>query len=107
PDHLKTDQQLIAGNALVEAGTFLAILLGTILGGRLIILNAGPFWVCVVTLLIALGGLLSSFWIPKAGPDEPELTINSNIFSEIWRIIKYSTKNVKCLSQFWAFPGFG
>ena len=35
PDHLR-ENELVAGNALIETGTFLAILLGTIFGGMMI-----------------------------------------------------------------------
>ena len=107
PDHLKTENELIAGNALIEGGTFLAILLGTILGGVLIILNTGPFWVCVATMLVALFGLCSSFWIPKAGPDDPSLRLNFNLFKETWAIVKYSTEqrevflSIIGISWFW------
>ncbi len=40
PDHLATDE-LVGGNALIEAGTFLAILIGTIAGVHLIV---GAAW---------------------------------------------------------------
>ena len=40
PQHLR-DDELVAGNALIEAGTFLAILLGTILGGSTVLLADG------------------------------------------------------------------
>ena len=40
PQHLRADE-LVAGNALIEAGTFLAILLGTILGGSVVLLGNG------------------------------------------------------------------
>ena len=40
PELLKKDE-LIGGNALIETGTFLAILLGTMYGGVLITVRAG------------------------------------------------------------------
>ncbi len=40
PQHLHEDE-LVAGNALIEAGTFLAILFGTILGGSVVLLAQG------------------------------------------------------------------
>src|SRR5262245_7594457 len=40
PQHLR-EEELVAGNALIEAGTFLAILLGTILGGSIVMLGNG------------------------------------------------------------------
>lgn len=107
PDHLKTSDELIAGNALIEGGTFVAILLGTILGGILIILDTGPLWVCVAILLVAFSGLCTSFWIPAAGPDEPGLPLSFNLFKETWNIVKYSTEkrevflSIFGISWFW------
>ena len=50
PQHLR-DEELVAGNALIEAGTFLAILLGTILGGSVVLIANGALIVgaCGVT----------------------------------------------------------
>jgi len=66
------------GNALVEAGTFLAILFGTILGG---ILASFDEYVLPVTIAIlffsALGRLVSQF-IPKARAEQPGLAIDYN-----------------------------
>ncbi len=45
---LLTENELVEGNALVEMGTFLAILVGTILGGVLIAKENGPYIVCAV-----------------------------------------------------------
>ena len=56
PDHL-AEQELVAGNALIEAGTFLAILLGTIAGGALIGLDDGmPRIVSGPGIAVAIGG---------------------------------------------------
>src|ERR1700722_15122837 len=43
PQHLEEDE-LLSGNAYIESGTFLAILLGTILGGALILQSGGTYW---------------------------------------------------------------
>ncbi|HET6308207.1 MAG TPA: MFS transporter, partial [Rhodopila sp.] len=39
PDHLR-EEELVAGNGLVEASTFLAILAGTVAGGALVLLGS-------------------------------------------------------------------
>ena len=52
PDILKKDE-LIGANALVEAGTFLAILLGTILGGVLILVENGSTIISVIVMAMA------------------------------------------------------
>lgn len=63
PVHLPKNE-LLAGNALIEAGTFIAILAGTLLGGVLIIYHEGA--VLVAMLLVAASGWLLSLLIPAA-----------------------------------------
>ena len=66
---------------MVESGTFLAILLGTILGGTLIALGAyGAHSAAALCFLIAVLGYVSSRGIPPAPPPEPQLRINWNPF---------------------------
>ena len=65
PQHLR-DDELVAGNALIEAGTFLAILLGTILGGSIVLLDRGALIVGVVGVLAAVTGGVASRFIPSA-----------------------------------------
>ncbi|MCB1763934.1 MAG: MFS transporter, partial [Gammaproteobacteria bacterium] len=57
PDHLPGDE-LISGNALIQAATFLAILLGTLAGGLLIMATGGPEIISLALVLIALAGWL-------------------------------------------------
>jgi acyl-[acyl-carrier-protein]-phospholipid O-acyltransferase/long-chain-fatty-acid--[acyl-carrier-protein] ligase len=67
PQHLH-EQELVAGNALIEAGTFLAILAGTILGGSIALLGDGPLIVGVIGVAGAVIGWLSARQIPTAPP---------------------------------------
>ena len=65
PQHLHK-KELVGGNALIESGTFLAILLGTILGGLLTKVDNGPMWISLCIVIIAITGWLSSKKIPFA-----------------------------------------
>jgi 1-acyl-sn-glycerol-3-phosphate acyltransferase len=79
PQVLVTDE-LVGGNALLEMGTFLAILLGTVLGGELA--KLGDITVLDGTLIgIALAGLLFSLAIPRLPAVAPELRIDWNPWS--------------------------
>ena len=109
PQLLKPNE-LVGGNGLVEMGTFLAILLGTLLGAQLIDLpQNGGFWVAVVAIIIAVLGLLSAFAMPAAPAADPALKINWNLFTETWRNLKLIGENrtvfLSCLgiSWFWFF----
>ncbi len=87
PDHLAEDE-LIGGNALIEAGTFLAILIGTIAGGLLILAEGGTAIISGGVIFLALLGLASSFAIPKAPAPAPTLKINANFLSETWTTVR-------------------
>jgi len=89
PDHLEEDE-LIGGNALIEAGTFLAILFGTILGGILILKAGGTMYVSLIVLVMAGIGYWSSGSVPEAKAADPDLKINYNIFTETWNIVKHT-----------------
>ncbi len=107
PVQLK-EHELVAGNGLIGAGTFIAILLGTILGGNLIsIPEHGPVILACTIVLVAVIGLLVSFLILPTPAAEPELPIRYNIFTETARIINTARSNERVflailgISWFW------
>jgi 1-acyl-sn-glycerol-3-phosphate acyltransferase len=77
------ESEIVGGNALVESGTFVAILAGTLAGGYLASLHAGP--VAAVGLALAVAGLAASWLIPRAGGADPDLKIDHNPVRETWR----------------------
>ncbi len=87
PQVLK-EQELVSGNAWIEMGTFLAILLGTLAGGYLAyIKNLPVIGLCVIG--VAVVGYLFARAVPPAVSAEPELKISWNFFGELknlWRI---------------------
>src|SRR5690606_1162371 len=89
PDHLR-EHELVGGNALIETGTFLAILLGTILGGLLILADGGVWMVTGLVLAMAGTGWWASLYIPSAGPAAPALRINPNFLLESWRMVTHA-----------------
>ena len=93
PDHL-ADDELVAGNGLIEAGTFLAILIGSVIGGLFILTPHGKGIISIIIVMIALIGLISSIFIPKTHQYSPQLKINFNFLTETYRVVQYS-------SQFW------
>ncbi len=109
PQHLR-ESELVGGNGLVEMGTFVAILLGTLLGGLLIgIEGRGPLWVGAVVLGVAICGYLASRRIPVAPAAAPDLQINWNPLTETWRNLNFLRTNrvvllsVLGISWFWFF----
>jgi len=109
PQHLNEDE-LVGGNALIESGTFLAILFGTILGGVIAALEMDvAFWLSVTTLVIAFVGYFTSRQIPETPPVAPELKINWNPMTETVRNLKFLKSNkvvflgVLGISWFWFY----
>ncbi|HEX4407789.1 MAG TPA: acyl-[ACP]--phospholipid O-acyltransferase [Xanthobacteraceae bacterium] len=87
PDHLPR-RELPSGNALIEGGTFLAILLGTITAGIAAKGDSNPVhfaWLMIVTSFISW---LSATFIPNTGEGAPDLAINRNIFVSTGSLIK-------------------
>jgi len=78
PERLQAEE-LIGANGLVEMGTFVAILLGTMAAGTLIDSGANGHLVAAgVCIVLALAGLGASLAIPVAAPAAPGLTIDWN-----------------------------
>lgn len=84
-------KELTGGNGMVQMGTYLAILLGTIVGGLLIAIeDVGAVYVMIAILMIALLGWFSSWFIPRAEPTAPELKVNLNFITQTVRIIGHA-----------------
>ncbi len=107
PQHLQ-ENELMGGNGMMSMGTFLAILLGTILGGVLVSIEFyGPMIVAVIVVILAFLGLLTSFFIPTAPAAEETLQIHWNIATQTWQTMKYALENrsvfiaILAISWFW------
>jgi hypothetical protein len=85
PDLLRFDE-LLLGNALVEAGTFLAILIGTI-AGMLIATSHGAHTVAALIVLVALGAWGASQAVPSLPPSAPGTRIEWNFITATGRLI--------------------
>jgi MFS family permease len=69
PQHIG-DNELLAANAQVGMGTFVSILLGTLIGGWLVTTPQGTMQLGALIILVAIIGWLSSCKIPKAPPEK-------------------------------------
>ena len=109
PQHLAEDE-LVGGNALVESGTFLAILIGTIVGGIIAALEMDvAFWLSITVLSVSVIGYLTSRSIPLTPSVVPELKINWNPITETFRNLKFLGTNkvvflaILGISWFWFY----
>jgi 1-acyl-sn-glycerol-3-phosphate acyltransferase len=104
---LLSEKQLTAGNAYVEVGTFVAILIGTIIGG----VGADSVNTVIIpgTIAVALVGLIISYFIPAVPIADPHIKINANPLGPIFSTLKLSFKNksvfnsILGISWFWFF----
>ena len=87
PQHLREDE-LVGGNALVEMGTFLAILAGTIGAGIMMASSGYASLVAGTVVVVAVLGYLASRGIPRAHAALPELVLDWNILRQSWRIMR-------------------
>ena len=93
PQHLG-EAELTGGNGMVEMGTFVAILLGTILGGVLVGLpDVGPHWVAATSVALAIIGRVAAGFVPASPASEPGLAINWNPFTETWKNLGHARGN--------------
>jgi 1-acyl-sn-glycerol-3-phosphate acyltransferase len=94
PQHL-TERELTGGNGMVEMGTFVAILLGNVVGGLMIAIpDVGAHYVGLACIGMAVVGRLASHYIPSSPSVDPHLHINWNPFTETWRNLKLAHENV-------------
>jgi acyl-[acyl-carrier-protein]-phospholipid O-acyltransferase / long-chain-fatty-acid--[acyl-carrier-protein] ligase len=106
PEHL-AEKELVAGNGVIEATTFLAIVAGTVAGGALILLRHGTTLVSATGLVLSLLGLVGAACVPPVPAADPALRIGPNIFAETWRVVRHAAAvrpiwlSVLGLSWFW------
>lgn len=109
PQQLATEE-LVGGNALVESGTYVAIILGLIVGGLAVAIdpeNQATLAVCLI--IVALSGYFASRQVPATSAVDPDLKINWNAWTETWRIVGFARAErsvflaILGISWFWFF----
>lgn len=88
PQHL-SQEELIAGNALVQSGTFVAILVGTMVGGILVAISDDVYVLSLSLVAIALAGYASSLFIPHTPAQDASLVVRWNPLVGSWNNLKY------------------
>jgi len=103
-------KELTGGNGLIEMATFLAILLGTLLGSTLIRIEpVGTYIVAATCVAVAVLGIVTAHKIPAAAAVAPELKINFNPWTSTLESLRHLAGNrtvfLSCLgiSWFWFY----
>jgi len=101
PQHLHKDE-VLAGTGLVEAGTYVAILVGMMLGGALHIMDS-----IIAVIAVALVGYLTCRWVPPAPAQTEETKVDWNPLRASRSLIAFSMGNLElrysvlAISYFW------
>ncbi|NWD76568.1 MFS transporter [Pseudomonas gingeri] len=93
------EDELVGGNGLVEMGTFLAILAGTIGAG---VMMSSAHYAPIVSsaiVLVAVLGYLASRSIPRAAAASPQMRLNWNIFSQSWATLRLGLGQTPAVSR--------
>ncbi len=108
PQHLP-EEELVTGNALVEMGTYLAILGGTIAGGLLIARDGGELIVAAGVVTLAILGRVTAQGVPAAPPSAPDLKMRWDPIFPTIALINLCRRDraiflsILGISWFWAF----
>jgi MFS family permease len=108
PQHLK-ENELIGGNGMVEMGSFVAILLGQVLGAWLAAQSNHEIITSITVLVIALMGYWTSRGVPNSPAADAMLKINWNPITETYRNIKFIWQHqtiwlaIIAISWFWFY----
>ena len=100
-------EEIVGGNALIEMGTFIAILIGTIYGGIIVGFDNNVIWISISIITLALLGYISSHSVPKLTPNNPDLTLSWNLLSQTKSTFKIAKKeqpiflSIMAISWFW------
>lgn len=100
--------ELTGGNGLLEMGTFLSILGGTLVAGVLAAVTTNPLWLSISLTSVALLGLASSLFVPATGEAAPNLRLRFSIVGETLATLKLARNEGKgvwnsllAISWFW------
>lgn len=93
------EEELVGGNGLVEMGTFLAILAGTIGAG--VMMSSAHYAPVVSTAIVAIAvlGYLASRAIPCAAASSPQMRLDWNIFSQSWATLRLGLGQTPAVSR--------
>ena len=109
PQHLK-ESELIGGNAVIETGTFVAILGGIVIGTLIGAMEGVMFWLGTGVIAVAVIGYIASYWIPES-PSYGSVAKNWNAYTATCELISIATErkdvflSILGISWFWLFGG--
>ncbi|WP_019895053.1 MFS transporter [Hydrogenovibrio halophilus] len=77
--------RLMQANGWLNASTFVAILLGTLMGGWVVIIDHGEYWMALAVVTLALLGWLTALFLPDTKAQSPEMRLDTHLWRLTWR----------------------
>ncbi len=90
PQHLKHGE-LLAGNGFIASGSYLAILVGMIVGG--LIIESPNNLIGTVAIIVAIIGFIASLFVPHAPSAHPQTKVSFNLWKGSMSIIRHARKD--------------
>ena len=101
PQYLKANE-VIGGNAMIEMGTFVTILLGTMFGGFLVIDPVGRTILCATLVALSLVAFYAASRMPSVPAASPEHRMDWNLFRQTGKLMGYARERH---DVYWAIIG--
>lgn len=105
PELLKRDQ-ILPATGIVEGGTYVSILIGTLLGALLVLKDQGEWIVSGIMAFVGVLGLIAALFVPHTEAKQPGLVIRWNIFAGILDMLKVAWKNSLILAAIFGISWF-
>lgn len=106
PEHLQEDE-LLQGNGWFSASTFVAILLGTLVGGGLVLMSIAENGIAFAIITLAVLGYVASRFVPIGVAGDASIRVQGNFFKSTWQEVRHSRQHgqaffaVLAISWFW------
>ncbi len=101
PQYLKPEE-VIGGNAMIEMGTFVTILLGTMFGGFLVLESIGRVILCATLVAFSGAAWYAASQMPAVAPASPDHKLDWNLFRQTAKLMGYARERH---DVFWAIIG--
>lgn len=105
PELLKREQ-ILPATGIVEGGTYVSILIGTLLGALLVLKDNGEWIVSGIMAFVGLLGVISAWLVPLTEAKQPSLVIRWNIVAGIIDMLKVAWKNSLILAAIFGTSWF-
>lgn len=107
PELVKRNELLFA-TGLVEGGTYVSILIGTLLGALLVMQPNGAWIVACVLAVVGALGVVAAWRVPETKATSPNLKLKYNLVKSIWDMVRVALRDpiifaaIMGISWFWS-----